>query len=91
MAKDGAAVKENPYGPDSEVKPSVNGCEVVEDRQHVVHLWMCLECGHVGCCDSSLHKHATKHFHKTEHDVGSILSRVRAAGVHIDEMEVDVV
>jgi len=32
-----------------------------------VHLRMCLECGHVGCCDSSKNKHATKHFHETKH------------------------
>ncbi len=32
-----------------------------------VHLRMCLECGHVGCCDSSKNKHATKHFHRTKH------------------------
>jgi uncharacterized UBP type Zn finger protein len=32
-----------------------------------VHLRLCLECGHVGCCDSSQNKHATKHFHKTQH------------------------
>ncbi len=32
-----------------------------------VHLRMCLECGHVGCCDSSINKHATKHYRKTEH------------------------
>ena len=32
-----------------------------------VHLRLCLECGHVGCCDSSKNKHATKHFHGTKH------------------------
>lgn len=32
-----------------------------------VHLRMCLECGHVGCCDSSKNKHATRHFASTEH------------------------
>ena len=32
-----------------------------------VHLRLCLVCGHVGCCDSSKNKHATKHFHKTKH------------------------
>lgn len=32
-----------------------------------VHLRMCLECGNVGCCDSSKNKHATKHFHHTKH------------------------
>jgi CPA1 family monovalent cation:H+ antiporter len=34
-----------------------------------VHLRLCLECGHVGCCDSSKNKHATKHFHGTRHPV----------------------
>jgi hypothetical protein len=34
-----------------------------------VHLRECLVCRHVGCCDSSPHKHATKHFHATKHPV----------------------
>ncbi|GAB2930993.1 ubiquitin carboxyl-terminal hydrolase 14 [Nonomuraea fastidiosa] len=34
-----------------------------------VHLRRCLECGHIGCCDSSPGKHATAHFHETEHPV----------------------
>jgi len=34
-----------------------------------VHLRTCLECGHVGCCDSSKNKHATKHYHATSHPV----------------------
>jgi uncharacterized UBP type Zn finger protein len=34
-----------------------------------VHLRLCLACGHVGCCDSSKNKHATKHYHATEHPV----------------------
>lgn len=32
-----------------------------------VHLRMCLECGNVGCCDSSKNKHATKHFRHEHH------------------------
>lgn len=32
-----------------------------------VHLRLCLSCGHVGCCDSSPHRHATKHFERTRH------------------------
>jgi uncharacterized UBP type Zn finger protein len=32
-----------------------------------LHLRLCLTCGHVGCCDSSKNKHATKHFHSTQH------------------------
>ena len=34
-----------------------------------VHLRMCTECGHVGCCDSSKNKHATKHYHSSKHPV----------------------
>jgi len=34
-----------------------------------VHLRLCVECGHVGCCDSSKNKHATKHFRKTRHPI----------------------
>jgi uncharacterized UBP type Zn finger protein len=30
---------------------------------------MCLICGHVGCCDSSKNKHATKHYHATKHPI----------------------
>ncbi len=32
-----------------------------------VSLRLCLSCGHVGCCDSSRNRHATKHFHHTRH------------------------
>jgi len=35
--------------------------------EHWVQLRMCLTCGHVGCCDSSKNKHATKHFRATGH------------------------
>ena len=34
-----------------------------------VHLRLCMTCGHVGCCDSSVGKHATKHFAETGHPV----------------------
>lgn len=34
-----------------------------------VHLRLCAECGHVGCCDSSKNKHATKHFRNTHHAI----------------------
>jgi uncharacterized UBP type Zn finger protein len=33
------------------------------------HLRMCLNCGQVGCCDSSPHQHAGAHFHETGHPV----------------------
>ena len=52
------------------VKPSAPGCEeCLQIGATWVHLRECLECGHVGCCDSSPNKHATKHFHKTSHPI----------------------
>jgi uncharacterized UBP type Zn finger protein len=49
------------------VKPtSPEGCEeCLRDGTRWVHLRLCLACGHVGCCDSSPQRHATKHFHET--------------------------
>ena len=50
------------------VKPSGNGCtECLEGGGEWVHLRLCMSCGHVGCCDSSPSKHATKHAHRTQH------------------------
>ncbi|MFE0425071.1 UBP-type zinc finger domain-containing protein [Streptomyces sp. NPDC058953] len=34
-----------------------------------VHLRLCLECGHVGCCDSSPLRHASAHFREAGHPV----------------------
>jgi Na+/H+ antiporter len=34
-----------------------------------VHLRMCVTCGNIGCCDSSIGRHATAHFHESEHPV----------------------
>ncbi|UGT43600.1 Na+/H+ antiporter [Nocardia yamanashiensis] len=43
--------------------------ECLEEGLVWVHLRMCLDCGHVACCDSSVGNHATKHFHATGHPV----------------------
>jgi CPA1 family monovalent cation:H+ antiporter len=34
-----------------------------------VALRQCLECGNIGCCDSSPRRHATAHFHEYQHPV----------------------
>jgi len=52
------------------VKPKTRGCEeCLKMGDTWVHLRLCLSCGHVGCCDSSKNKHATKHFHATKHPI----------------------
>ena len=49
---------------------SPHGCEeCLRDGTTWVHLRLCLDCGHVGCCDSSPEKHADAHFHETKHPV----------------------
>ena len=40
-----------------------------------VHLRMCLECGFVAYCDSSVNKHATQHFHSSGHPLVRSLER----------------
>jgi uncharacterized UBP type Zn finger protein len=53
-----------------DVTPSAQGCEeCLKTGDRWVHLRMCLTCGHVGCCDASKNKHATKHFHATGHPI----------------------
>jgi len=53
----------------NDVTPATpDGCEeCLQMGDTWVHLRFCLICGHVGCCDSSKNKHATKHFHATGH------------------------
>ena len=52
------------------VVPSADGCEdCLKTGSAWVHLRLCLTCGHVGCCDSSPNRHATKHFHETGHPI----------------------
>jgi uncharacterized UBP type Zn finger protein len=54
----------------NEVTPSAQGCEeCLQSGDRWVHLRICLTCGHVGCCDASKNKHATKHFHETRHPI----------------------
>ena len=53
-----------------DVTPSARGCEeCLKLGDEWVHLRLCLTCGHVGCCDSSKNRHATKHFHATTHPI----------------------
>jgi hypothetical protein len=52
------------------VKPSARGCEeCLKIGSTWVHLRICRQCGHVGCCDDSPHRHARKHFHDTQHPI----------------------
>lgn len=53
---------------DPTVAPSGTGCAECEQAGGWwVHLRRCAACGHIGCCDSSLGRHATAHFRETGH------------------------
>jgi uncharacterized UBP type Zn finger protein len=53
-----------------DVTPSGDVCEECTKMGDTwFHLRLCETCGHVGCCDDSKNKHATKHFHATGHPV----------------------
>lgn len=71
-----------------DVSPRTDGCEeCLKLGDPWVHLRMCLSCGHVGCCDSSINKHATKHFRKEHHAIArSIEPGEHWAWCYIDEV-----
>ena len=48
--------------------PSGTGCGACDDLGGWwVHLRRCAACGHVGCCDSSLGRHASAHARESGH------------------------
>jgi uncharacterized UBP type Zn finger protein len=69
-------------------KTDLRVCEdCVKKGDTWVHLRLCLTCGHVGCCDSSKNKHATRHFHSTKHPlVRSIEPGERWIWCYVDEV-----
>jgi uncharacterized UBP type Zn finger protein len=53
-----------------DVTPSADGCEdCLRIGSWWVHLRLCMTCGHVGCCDSSPNRHASKHAAETSHPI----------------------
>jgi uncharacterized UBP type Zn finger protein len=77
-----------------QIRPSSrtrNGCEeCLKSGDTWVHLRLCLSCGHVGCCDSSMNRHATKHFHHTKHPIMRSIEPGEDWGwCFIDEVELE--
>jgi len=55
---------------DSSIPPSGPGCvECLQEGSWWFHLRRCTACGHIGCCDNSLGRHATAHFEASGHAV----------------------
>jgi uncharacterized UBP type Zn finger protein len=54
----------------TELPESVPGCEdCLRLGTKWLHLRICLECGHVGCCDDSPERHASAHAASSEHPI----------------------
>jgi hypothetical protein len=54
----------------TDLPEAVDGCEdCLAGGSQWVHLRICLECGHVGCCDSSPMRHASAHASETGHPI----------------------
>ena len=52
----------------AELPDAVDGCEeCLKTGDPWFHLRICLECGKVGCCDSSPNRHASIHARETDH------------------------
>ena len=73
------------------VHPSARGCEeCLKMGDEWVHLRLCMECGHVGCCDDSKNKHATKHFRHTHHPIMRSVEPGEEWGwCYVDEVELE--
>jgi hypothetical protein len=54
----------------TELPASVDGCEdCLASGDQWMHLRICLECGKVGCCDSSPNRHASAHARESSHPI----------------------
>jgi uncharacterized UBP type Zn finger protein len=52
--------------------PSGTGCadcDAASPQGWWLHLRRCATCGHIGCCDDSLARHATAHYRDTGHPI----------------------
>jgi uncharacterized UBP type Zn finger protein len=69
-------------------RPKTRGCEeCLAMGDSWVHLRMCTECGHVGCCDSSKNRHASQHYRATKHPIIRSLEPGEAWGwCFVDEL-----
>jgi uncharacterized UBP type Zn finger protein len=54
----------------TQLPDEVAGCEdCLATGGKWLHLRICLECGHVGCCDDSPNRHATAHAQGSGHPI----------------------
>jgi hypothetical protein len=54
----------------TELPAAVDGCEdCLREGGVWLHLRICLDCGHVGCCDDSPGRHASRHAAASDHPI----------------------
>jgi hypothetical protein len=54
----------------TELPTAVDGCEdCLREGGVWLHLRICLSCAHVGCCDDSPHRHASRHAAASGHQL----------------------
>ena len=54
----------------TQLPATVGGCaDCLATGGQWLHLRICLECGHVGCCDDSRNRHATAHARESGHPI----------------------
>jgi uncharacterized UBP type Zn finger protein len=72
----------------TQLPEEVAGCEdCLREGSPWLHLRICLECGHVGCCDDSPNKHASAHAAATSHPIiRSIEPRENWSWCYADEV-----
>jgi hypothetical protein len=72
----------------TQLPASSDGCEdCLLTGDPWLHLRICLECGHVGCCDDSPNRHATAHRHSSGHPIiRSLEPREVWSWCYIDEL-----
>ena len=73
--------------------PRTHGCEeCLKLGDTWVHLRLCRACGHVGCCDDSKNRHATKHFRATSHPImSSIEPGENWSWCYVDELAMEII
>jgi hypothetical protein len=74
-----------------EITPSADGCEdCIKLGEWWAHLRLCMICGHVGCCDESPNRHASKHARHAEHPIITSFEPGEDWGwCFVDDQEVD--
>ena len=76
----------------TELPETVDGCEdCLAEGTPWFHLRICLECGKVGCCDSSPQRHATAHARSSGHPlIRSIQPGEDWSWCFLDEVALDI-